>query len=159
MEKARLSDLPRAVNPLMSHHDRRPVSEHLGTEAFTLNYYELEPGDSMPGKLHTHADQEEVFFVLDGCVTFRRLGGPVEVRADEAVRFAPGEFHEGVNDREATARVLAMGAPDSRHDWSAITVRNDCEGCGRTTDQSVVDFGRSYWAFECPDCGATWREP
>jgi len=35
-----------------------------------MNYVELAPGDAFPGGLHTHGDQEEVFYVLSGIATF-----------------------------------------------------------------------------------------
>jgi uncharacterized cupin superfamily protein len=90
---------------------QKHLTEPLGLSDMALNYYELEPGDSFSGGMHTHMDQEEVFYVMEGTATFQPEEGTHEVGPDEAVRFAPGEYQEGRNEGDERVRALAMGAP------------------------------------------------
>jgi len=106
--------------------DRASLSEELGTAAVAINRYRLRPGEGLPGGLHTHLDQEEVFVVLDGTVRFETLAEPAVVDAGEAVRFAPGEYQTGANDGDSTAVVLAIGAPNGSDE---LWVPLDCPGC------------------------------
>ena len=50
-------------SPLGVHSVRNPVSDAPGTDQFATNRFELEPGESFSGGLHTHHDQEEVFCI------------------------------------------------------------------------------------------------
>ena len=63
MRKVAIDEVDIELSPLGVHSVRRPVSDALGTEHFAMNYFELEPGESFSGGLHTHHDQEEVFYV------------------------------------------------------------------------------------------------
>ena len=67
MEKVRVEELDRHLSTASV---KRPVGEALGIEGFALQYYELEPGETFSTNLHTHLDQEEVFYVLEGVATF-----------------------------------------------------------------------------------------
>jgi uncharacterized cupin superfamily protein len=94
MEKVAIDDVDIETSPLGVHSVRRPVSRALGTSDFAMNYFELEPGDSFSGGLHTHHDQEEVFHVQEGTATFEvgRDRETREVAPGECIRFSPGEF-------------------------------------------------------------------
>jgi len=61
MENVAIDEVDVEVNLLEVHDVRRPVSQALGAEHVAMNYFELAPGDSFSGGLHTHHDQEEVF--------------------------------------------------------------------------------------------------
>jgi uncharacterized cupin superfamily protein len=52
------------------------LSAALDATSVAINRYRLAPGEEFPGGLHAHADQEEVFVVLEGEATFDRP--PVE---------------------------------------------------------------------------------
>jgi uncharacterized cupin superfamily protein len=95
MEKVAIEDVENEVNPMRVHSVRRPVSRALGTEHFAMNYFELEPGESFSGGMHTHHDQEEVFYVQEGTATFETPDGEPVVREGELIRFAPGEYQKG----------------------------------------------------------------
>src|SRR6056297_3880941 len=98
MEKVRIEDVEaRASGPADV---KRPLTSVLGATDLAVNYYELAPGDSFAFGYHAHSDQEEVFYVQSGTVTFETEEGPVEVSAGELVRFAPGEYQRGVNEAE-----------------------------------------------------------
>jgi uncharacterized cupin superfamily protein len=142
---------------------RRRLSTALGTTGLALVHYRIPPGDELPAGLHTHADQEEVFAVLDGTATFETLvatgetlgppleSGRVTVRAGEAVRFAPGEFQSGRNDGDTDLVVLAVGAPRNTGDLRFPVACPECDGSEMrlTTDDGP--------RFVCPDCGCARR--
>ena len=131
---------------------KRPVGTALGTEHMGIRLYELDPGESTAFGYHAHENQEEVFYVLDGTLTFETEGGDVKVGAGEAVRFGPGEFQQSHNAAEARARVLGIGAPA---DAGELTLLRACEDCGERTDQEInsVDDGAALVTC-CTDCGA-----
>ncbi|WP_049927583.1 cupin domain-containing protein [Halopiger goleimassiliensis] len=156
--------------------DRRPLTESLGAEHVAITRYVLDPGERLSGSVHAHADQEEIFVVLAGEATFEveapdetasesdadeaSDGGLEEIRvaADEAIRFAPGEFQSGRNDGGDPVVALALGAPRDSDDVriSRIPVLEDrdvscpdCE-CDHMRVGSDVDA-----EFVCPACGAT----
>ena len=62
MPKAAIDDVDVELSPLGVHSVRRPVSEALGTDHVATNYFGLEPEESFSGGLHTHHDQEELFY-------------------------------------------------------------------------------------------------
>lgn len=125
---------------------RRRVSEALETTDMAINHYRVAPGDELPGGLHTHMDQEEVFLVLEGTATFETLEAPVEVSAGEAVRFSPGEFQSGRNQADRDLVVVAIGAPPDPKD---TRVPLDCPACG--TEAVRLDTDGAV-TFVCPDC-------
>jgi len=120
----------------------------LNLSDMAMNYYELEPGDSFSGGLHTHMNQEEVFYVIEGTATFETKEGAVEVESDEVVRFAPGEYQEGKNESDGRIRALAMGAPQ---DDGEVRAAVPCQECGADYHVSHVD--EEGVTLECPDCG------
>ncbi len=155
------------------HSDRRALADPLGTTDVAITRYVLEPGERFSGSVHTHMDQEEVFLVLEGTVTFELArssrsstaedgdddssspGG--EIIVSEAIRFAPGEFQSGKNAADETVVAFALGAPKNSDDVriSRIPTLDDrtigCPECGlehmrisSETDSELV----------CPDCGA-----
>lgn len=128
---------------------RRRLSERLDTAAIAINHYRIAPGEALPGGLHAHADQEEVFVVLEGSATFETLRGEVCVDSGEVVRFAPGEFQSGINASADELVVLAVGAPPDPVD-TRIPVA--CPACGHGDLRVEVRAGGP--TFVCPDCGA-----
>ena len=149
MEKVAIDELDNRMGPADV---KRPVGRALGTEHMGLRLYELEPGESTAFGYHAHGNQEEVFYVLDGTLTFETEGGDVEVGAGEAVRFGPGEFQQSRNAGDGRTRVLGMGAPA---DAGELTLLRECEDCGERTDQEIdpVDDGAAL-VTRCIDCGA-----
>ena len=156
MRKVAIDDVDVATNPMGVHDLRKPVSRALGTEHVAMNYFELAPGDAFAGGLHTHEDQEEVFYVLSGTATFEvgRERERVDVTAGELIRFAPGEFQSGFVREDATSDVTAwaFGAPGARHDWDAIRSIATCRDCSgeRVHETALTDEGR--FRFTCTEC-------
>lgn len=122
----------------------------LGLDAMALNYYELEPGDSFSGGVHSHTNQEEAFYVLEGVATFETLDDEREVVAGEAIRFAAGEYQEGRNESDGRVRALAFGAPQESGE---VHVPIGCRACGEADHlvSHVHDDGGI--TLECPECG------
>lgn len=171
MERVPVDDLdPRLPGPGV---ERRGLSGPLGTTRVAVNHYRVAPGEELPGGLHAHADQEELFYVLEGKATFEtyepgggpeaasgsaasseprggpgRTGGEITVAAGEAIRFAPGEFQSGRNDAESDLVVLAVGAPRDSED---VRLPVGCPECGH--DGMCMDAGDGV-ELACPDCGA-----
>ncbi len=116
----------------------------------------LEPGESFSGGLHTHHDQEEVFYVESGTATFE-VGverEEVVVDAGELIRFPPGEFQKGYNDGEATVEGWALGTPGASHDWDELQSRAHCPECDAETTQDVA-MGDGRFELTCTECGTT----
>lgn len=147
MEKVTIDDLDNWMGPAEV---KRPVGSALGTEHMGIRFYELEPGDSTAFGYHAHADQEELFYVLDGTLTFETEDGDVEVSEDETIYFEPGEFQRSRNSGDDRARVLGVGAPA---DAGELTLLRDCE-CGERTDQQIQrsDDGEALVTV-CRECG------
>jgi len=158
MEKVSIDDVPVQNSPLGVHSVRKPVSSMLGTTDFAMNYFELEPGESFSGGLHTHHDQEEVFYVEEGLARFD-VGldrETVLVEAGELIRFAPGEFQAGYNEGEDTLVGWALGAPDSKHDWDDIESIVDCRECGEETPHGLELTDEGRFRMTCNDCGTSF---
>ncbi|MFC4437716.1 MULTISPECIES: cupin domain-containing protein [Natrialbaceae] len=85
------------------HSVRRPVSRTLDFTDFAMNYFELEPGESFSGGLHTHHDQEEVFYVREGVATF-------EIRGSQSD--SDGTRGDGGSDETSEVAVREFVSPD-----------------------------------------------
>lgn len=129
-----------------------PLTDALGASKLALNYYELAPGDSFAFGFHAHADQEEVFYVEAGTVTFQTEAGDVEVEAGELVRFGPGEFQRGVNEGDERVVALAMGAPQ---DAGETEILRECETCGEATTMNLeLADDHDAVIVRCAECGS-----
>jgi uncharacterized cupin superfamily protein len=117
----------------------KPLGRLLDTTDLAVNYYEVEPDAHLAPFYHAHHDQEEVFYVLAGELTFA-VGdreGPTEevvVAEAETIRFTPGEFQRGRNDGTETVRVLALGGPKESTD---VTRLRDCPDCGPLVEHDL----------------------
>ncbi len=157
MEKVAFDDVePTTWDPDERSHDRRPLSDPLGTEHVAVNHYVLEPGDRFSGSMHAHGDQEEVFVVLEGSATFETREGTVTVGESEAVRFGPGEFQTGKNDSDERVVALALGAPRETEDVRIAKIPGigdvTCPDCGHD-HMRIAGEGSG---LVCPDCGTAW---
>lgn len=164
MEKSALGDIENIPNPLGVNTVRKPLSGALDAEHVAVTYYKLDPGEAFSGGMHTHNDQEELFYVMSGTATFQvgEERDEVEVGPEEVVRFAPGEFQTGSNESEATVAGLAISAPGTRHEWSECDVLFDCEECGEETIWTCSEDGGGDWENQeidlfvtCQECGNT----
>ena len=89
--------------------------------ALGLRVYELAPGEMSGLAYHTHDEQVEVFYVLDGSLHVETPDGEIVVEADQALFVDPGSPQRAYNpdDAESAVRVLAIGAPsvDDAHTY------------------------------------------
>lgn len=158
METVTIDDVEPGTTDDHRTHDRRVLTDLLGTSDLALVHYELEPGEQFSGSLHTHVDQEEVFVVRSGEATFETGAGDITVGANEAIRFAPGEYQHGYNDGDEPVEALALGAPRDSTDVriSHIAGYGDisCPECGH--DAMRVDPSEGDSELDCPECGAGW---
>lgn len=148
-----------AVEPVTVGEDSemRGLSDPLGTTAVGLNRYRLAPDEALPAGLHAHVDQEEVFVVLEGILTFETLvptggereAGEVTVEAGTAIRFAPGEFQSGRNSADGETVAYALGAPRETED---VRIPLACPECAH--DDLQLNFGGDDLTLVCPDCSA-----
>jgi Cupin domain. len=138
--------------PTRTDADRRVLTEALGTTDVAINHYRLAPDDRLSAGLHAHADQEEVFVVTEGVVTFytdETDDDTVTVEAGEAIRFGREEFQTGVNHGNEAAAVVALGGP---RDSEEVLVPRVCPECAADAVRAVPnDDGTA--GFVCPDCG------
>jgi len=136
---------------------KRPLTDALGATELAINYYELAPGESFAFGRHRHENQEEVFYVQQGAVTFE-LGPPdddpenVTVAAGGVIRFAPGEWQRGVNDGDERVVALALGAPQ---ETGETTVTRECPDCGERTEATIeMADDRDALVTRCVECRA-----
>lgn len=129
----------------------RRLSKPLGTEELAINYAEIEPDGQLGYDYHRHRDQEEVFVVTGGTVTFETEGGDVAVDEGEAIRFGPDEFQLATNRGDERATLLALGAPRGSRE---IQYRRECPSCEAETLQDL-ELNRKTGVFEgiCTECG------
>lgn len=126
---------------------RRTLSDALGADDLAINRYRVGPGERLAG-LHAHVDQEEVFLVVAGTLTFETLDGVVTVHADQAIRFGPGEFQSARNAADRLVEVYALGAPRESED---VRVPLQCLECSYGTLRP--HRGEDELELVCPECG------
>ena len=157
MEKVTIDDVENEPSPMNVHSVRRPISTALGFTDFAMNYFELEPGESFSGGLHTHHDQEEVFYVLEGTATFEvgtsdEDGDEVPVETGDVIRFAPGEFQHGYNDSDERVVGVAFGAPGATHDWDEIEAIVHCRECDDERGHGLAITDGGAFKMTCLEC-------
>lgn len=149
MRKVEIDDVDSYMGPSTV---RRPVARALETTQLGMNYFELEEGESFAFGYHAHENQEEVFHVLSGAVTFETEDGELTVEAGEIARAGPGEYQRGVNRDTERVRALAIGAPK---DTGETEILRECEDCGERTPQTIeMTDDRDALVTLCEDCGA-----
>ncbi|WP_226479082.1 cupin domain-containing protein [Natrinema amylolyticum] len=153
MEKVAIDDVDIEINPMEVHSVRRPISDALGFSDFAMNYFELESGESFSGGMHTHHDQEEVFYVQEGTATFDTEEGEVTVDEGEVIRFEPGDFQHGYNDTDERVVGFAFGAPKSKHDWDQIESLVYCQDCEEELGHGLEFTDDGAFRLTCTECG------
>lgn len=104
--------------------DDRPVDVRSISAAAGLDYqdaklgmrvYDAEPGEQLPLSYHSHDEQVEAFYVLEGTLHVQTPDGELVVGADEVLVIEPGNPQRAFNPESAdeSVRVLAVGAPSA----------------------------------------------
>jgi uncharacterized cupin superfamily protein len=83
------------------------LRRELGVTAFGLNQLVLQPGQR--GRIHRHAEQEEVYLVLEGTLTLLVEGEGQTLQRGELVRVAPAVRRQLVNRGPDRLVLLALG--------------------------------------------------
>ena len=93
--------------------DRMAKIALAATSRVLLDLYALEPGQSQ--KVHSHADQDKIYVVLEGRgrITVGAEQEPVE--AGEAVVAPAGTAHGVANDSDARLLLLVLVSPPPPH--------------------------------------------
>ncbi|ELZ21979.1 cupin domain-containing protein [Natrinema limicola] len=149
MKHVSLDDVDRWMSPAES---KRSLSNALEADHLALNHYILEPGESFGFGYHRHADQEELFYVLEGTATFETADGDVTVSAEEAIRFAPGEWQRGRNETDERVVALALGAPAETGETDILRMCPDCGERQLVRIEPTAD--RDALVAICEECGA-----
>jgi uncharacterized cupin superfamily protein len=155
MEKVSIESVPNDPHEMGVNEIRRNVGTALGTEYIAFVYYELAPGDQFSGGVHTHHDQEEVFYIIDGRVTFEytRDGEEVIVDAGDVIRFGPGEFQCGRNQSEQRVIAVALGAPVPASSAEETEWITHCDTCATATLHGVRSHDGGAIVSYCETCG------
>lgn len=162
MQHSAIDDVEHVEHPAHVNNVRKPISRALGTTEFAMVYNELAPGEAFSGALHTHYDQEEVFYIIDGTATFEvgKSRTEVTVRAGELIRFAPGEFQRGYNHSDGRVVGIILSAPGVEHDWSEEALFFECRSCAEETVHAIEPVEAGSWQTErldlrvrCRECG------
>jgi len=89
--------------------EQRWYSDALGTEQVSFSWRRMPPGTGGRGSYgHRHPDQEEVYFVISGTVTFKVSDHIFEAAPQTAVRLTGEEFYSVHNDTDAEAELLIL---------------------------------------------------
>jgi uncharacterized cupin superfamily protein len=87
--------------------EQRWYSDALGTEQVSFSWRRMLPGTGGRGSYgHRHPDQEEVYFVVSGTVTFKVGDDVFPAGPQTAVRMTGEQFYSVHNDTEAEAELL-----------------------------------------------------
>ncbi|SIR94752.1 Mannose-6-phosphate isomerase, cupin superfamily [Haladaptatus litoreus] len=78
-----------------------------------LRVYELSPGEQSGLSYHTHDEQVEAFYVLDGTLHVETPDETIVVESDHVLFVDPGCPQRAFNPEtaETATRILAIGAP------------------------------------------------
>jgi uncharacterized cupin superfamily protein len=87
----------------------------LGLDQMRANIFRFRPGDKM--EYHSHRQQEELFYVLEGSGELVIDGERHPVSAGTLVRLDPAPRRQIVNGSEGELIWLAVGAPPVDNEW------------------------------------------
>ena len=162
MKKSGLDEMADIPNPMGVNTVRNSITGAVGAEDVAVTRYQLAPGEAFSAALHTHRDQEELFYIVTGTATFE-VGldrEEVTVEGGEVIYFDRGEFQTGANRSDDEVVGLAISAPGRRHEWAELDVRYDCEDCGEETLWTCGEDGPGDWenrpidiVVTCQSCG------
>lgn len=93
--------------------EARYLSRAAGMETLGMRIYRPEPGEQVPLSYHSHEEQEEAFYVIEGELAVETPDGTYSVAAGQCFFADPDSPHRAYNpgDADGAAEVLAVGAP------------------------------------------------
>lgn len=101
--------------------DLRRLTDPAGLSNVAVNRYRATPGQQLPLAYHSHDEQEEAFFVVDGTMHVETPEETYEVPAGSLFAADPDSPHRAYNadDADRDLVVLAIGAPQTEGDAHA----------------------------------------
>lgn len=150
-EHVAIDEIPNRIAPA---DEKREIDEAVGATAMGVNCYVASPGQLLPIGMHSHPDQEELFYVISGSLVFETPDGDYEVDADEVFFAPPDSSHRGRAVGDEPARVLAIGAPGEADE---ATIHEECPRCGEVASRefAIDDAGdERELVVTCERCGA-----
>ncbi|WP_435194731.1 cupin domain-containing protein [Natronomonas sp. EA1] len=125
------------------------VDEAFSITEFGFNVFVADPGQRLPWGTHSHPDHEELFYVIEGQVSFETPDREYVVEAGE-VFFVPRDHpQKGVAVGDVPARVVAVGAPKATDD---AVIEEECPECGEMTGRTFDEEDGAYLLY-CAECG------
>ena len=105
-----------------------PLRRQLGVTSFGFNQLILAPGQR--GRIHRHAEQEEVYIVLEGRLSLLVEGEEETLEVGEVIRVAPEVRRQVVNRGPQPLRMIALGGSGEHagRDGEAFTDWDQTEG-------------------------------
>lgn len=110
--QVRLSDLAEEHDDQYGYYN---LSKALRMRKLRANIFRFQPGQKM--EYHSHTEQEELFFVLEGECTLVVDGGRFPLKQGSLVRLDPLPRRQIVNESDADCLWLAVGAPGVDNEW------------------------------------------
>lgn len=101
--------------------DLRRLTAAAGLSNVAVNRYRATPGQQIPLAYHSHDEQEEAFFVVEGVMHVETPEQTYEVPTGSLFAAAPDSPHRAYNpaDADGPLTVLAIGAPQTEGDAHA----------------------------------------
>lgn len=98
-----------------------------------------------------HDNQEELFVIQEGRVTFETEEGKIVVDSGEVIRFAPGEYQQGINTSDERVVAFVIGAPQKTGNSEIL---RECVTCGERTPNTIelIRDGQAK-ITRCIECG------
>jgi uncharacterized cupin superfamily protein len=113
------------------------LRRELGASALGLNMIVLQAGQR--GRIHAHANQEEIFLVLEGELTLLVEGDAHRVAPDGLVRVGPAVRRQLVNAGSDRLVLLALGAAGEHVGRDAVAWAGwDDDGPGRPPQETPL---------------------
>lgn len=137
MEKHAIEDVENVPHSMGINSHRKPLSRTIEETGFAMGHFELEPGEPFSGGLHTHQDQEELFYITGRKPRSRSKTSRVTTRRPtrwgrEVTHFEKGEQYQSGGNRDGQRVVaVALGVGRPRHRRADTTVRFDRAGYER----------------------------
>lgn len=110
--QALFSDLTEERDELYGYYN---LSRILRLHKLRANIFRFRPGEKM--EYHSHQEQEELFFVLEGRCTLVVDGSRHVLEKGALVRLDPSPRRQIVNDSDEDCLWLAVGAPGIDNEW------------------------------------------
>lgn len=117
------------------------LRRQLGVTSFGINQIVLECGQRL--RIHRHQQQEEVYLVLEGCLTLLVEGEELELYEGELIRVAPELRRQLVNRGPARLTLIALGGHGEHQgrDGEAFTSWDEQVGASPAEVPIPADLG------------------